>query len=149
MGVAGVGKTTVGRALADALSFAFVDADDFHSAANVEKMRRGEALTEADRAPWLAALKVRLARGDDLVLACSALRSEYRKALSPATFVLLDAPDDVIAARLATREAHFAGPSLLESQRRALEGLKPGDGLTVNATKPVEEIIRDIRSALP
>lgn len=146
MGVAGVGKTTVGRALAAALGWTFVDADDLHPAANIAKMSRGEPLDEADRGPWLAALRARLDRGDDLVLACSALRAEHRHALAPATFVLLDASDDVIAARLAGRAGHFAGPALLPSQRAALE--RPGDALVLDATRPVGELVRAVRAAL-
>lgn len=147
MGVAGVGKSTVGRALAAALGWTFVDADDLHPRANVEKMSRGEPLDEADRAPWLAALRARLDQGDDLVLACSALRAEHRLALAPATFVLLDAPDHVIAARLAGRPGHFAGPALLPSQRATLE--PPAGALVLDATRPVDELVRALLLALP
>lgn len=150
MGVTGVGKTTVGRALANTLGYAFVDADDFHSAENVEKMRRGEALDDDDRGPWLAALRTRLDRGDRLVLACSALKQAYREVLAPAVFVLLTAPPEVMAARLASRVGHFAGRALLRSQLEALDvrGRAPAASpiVTVDADRPVAAIIADIVS---
>src|SRR5882672_12643783 len=87
MGVAGAGKTTVGQSLAESLGWAFYDADDFHPAANVEKMRRGVPLDDADRAPWLAALRQLIegfvTSGKPAVLACSALRQAYRDSLLP------------------------------------------------------------------
>lgn len=129
MGVAGVGKTTVGRVVAERLGWAFLDADDFHSPESVAKMARGEALTDADRAPWLAALRgviaARLEGEAPAVLACSALRRAYREALGGGDervrFVWLDAPDGLIEGRLATRRGHFAGEALLPSQRATLE----------------------------
>lgn len=144
MGVAGVGKSTVGRALARELGYTFVDADAFHSADNIARMARGEPLSDEGRAPWLEALRARLSEGDRVVLACSALRRAYRDALGPATFILLDAPDDVIAARIAAREGHFAGVELLPTQRAALE---PPE-IVIDATQPVEAILAEIRSAL-
>src|SRR5580693_3984512 len=85
MGVSGSGKTVVGEALAARLNWMFEDADNWHSAANIEKMHRGEALTDADREPWLLALnraiRTWVADKRDVVLACSALREEYRRAL--------------------------------------------------------------------
>src|SRR4051794_26344857 len=85
MGVSGSGKTTVGKVLAEKRGWRFVDADDFHPAANVEKMSRGEPLTDEDRRPWLAALRRRIdeaaERGEDVVLACSALKHDYREYL--------------------------------------------------------------------
>src|SRR5438309_12013700 len=87
MGPAGAGKTTVGVLLAQSLGWRFLDADDFHSAENVDRMHRGIALTDADREPWLAAvcsaLSAALARYDRVVLACSALKERYRRALVP------------------------------------------------------------------
>jgi gluconokinase len=158
MGVAGVGKTTVGRALARELGYSFVDADDFHSAENVEKMRRGEALDDRDREPWLRALRARLDRGDEVVLACSALKQAYRDVLSPAVFVWLDAPIEVVRARLRERQGHFVDEKLLESQVGELDVSNPsltrgaasrGAALRVDATQPVSAIISDIRSRLP
>src|ERR1019366_718319 len=88
MGVTGSGKTTIGRSLAAELGCAFFDGDDYHPTANVEKMRRGEPLDDADRAPWLDRLRELIAQklsgGEDTVLACSALREIYRRKLMPA-----------------------------------------------------------------
>lgn len=147
MGVTGVGKSTVGLALARALGYAFFDADELHSAANIEKMRRGEALSDDDRAPWLEALRARIASSSQpLVVACSALRASYRQALGDVAFVLLDAPDDVIAHRLSRRSGHFASTNLLPSQRAILE--RPDGALVINATLPVETQVATIISAL-
>ena len=145
-GVSGVGKTTIGRALAPMLGARFADADDFQPAENVAKMHRGEGLDDEDRAPWLASLRAHiedaLARGEELVLACSALKERYREALAAndprVLFVLLDAPRAVIEARLASRNGHFAGPALLDSQIADQE--KPADdALIVDATRSVAD----------
>jgi carbohydrate kinase (thermoresistant glucokinase family) len=149
-GVSGVGKTTVGRRLAPALSARFVDADDYHPAANVAKMSRGEGLDDDDRAPWLAALRASiegwLARGEAVVLACSALKASYREALSKGDrrvrFVVLEAPREVVEARLASRRDHFAGEALLDSQLSIQE--HPVDALIVDATRPLDEQIAEI-----
>lgn len=145
MGVAGAGKTTVGQALAVRLGWAFQDADDLHSAAALHAMAAGRALTEADRAPWLARLatlvRTRLADGPRTVLACSALRASYRSRLhagDPRVLVAwLDAPPDVLAARLTARKGHVAGVDLLPSQLATLE--PPADALRLDATRPVAE----------
>lgn len=157
MGVAGAGKTTVGRALAAALGRAFHDADDFHPPANVERMRRGIPLTDADRAPWLAALRELIAasraRGEAMVLACSALRAAYRVALVPpgapadaVHFVHLEVPPALAERRLAERPGHFMPPSLVTSQFATLE--PPDDALRVDAAREVEKLVREIRGAL-
>lgn len=155
MGVAGAGKTTVGRALASALAWEFHDADDFHTAASVARMRRGTPLTDADRAPWLAALgafvAARVAAGAPAVLACSALREHYRAALVPdgaeaaVAFVLLDIVPALARARLRSRRGHFMPPSLVASQFRALE--PPATALRVDAALPVPEIVARVRGA--
>src|SRR5579883_3513106 len=124
MGVAGAGKTTVGRLLAQRLGFRFADADDLHPPENVARMRAGLPLREEDRAPWLAALRRLidgwLEHGEDAVLACSALRASHRRQLGAGRpgvrLVFLHAPPALLAARLAARKGHFAGPALLESQ---------------------------------
>jgi gluconokinase len=161
MGVAGAGKTTVGRALADALGRAFHDADDFHPAENVARMRAGIALTDDDRAPWLAALRAMLSRAlaehAPTVLACSALRQAYRDALVPpgapahaVRFVHLDVDPALAAGRLAARAGHFMPPSLLASQFATLEAPAPAapDAMRVDAARPVDAIVAEVRRAL-
>src|ERR1700678_1121834 len=119
MGVTGSGKTTVGKLLAQQLKCDFLDADDFHSAANREKMHQGIPLTDADRAPWLAALHDELVRansvGESIVLACSALKQKYRDALAAGLnlkTIFLRGTVDQLHRNLATRTDHFAGESL-------------------------------------
>lgn len=155
MGPAGAGKTTVGIPLASSLGWKFLDADDFHSAANVERMRRGIGLTDADRGPWLGAirraLEENLARGERVVLACSALKEEYRRALTPADdggsvqFVYLHADEKLLRERLSNRHGHYAGPELLASQMQTLE--EPRDALWVDASLPPGDIVTRIRDA--
>lgn len=156
MGVAGAGKTLVGKTLARSIGWAFYDADDFHSRANIEKMSRGEGLTDEDRRPWLAAMRAVIAGilegGDHGVLACSALKEWYRRALVPedarpgaVRFVFLDVPEAVLRERLATRTHHFAPPELLPSQLETLE--PPADALWEDGTKPPEEIARSVRAS--
>ena len=154
MGVAGAGKTTVGRALADALGWAFVDADDYHGAAALAKMGRGEGLTDADRAPWLARLgalvRQRAASGPPTVLACSALRAAYRDALGVETpgvvLAWLDVSRSVLAGRLAERRGHVAGPDLLPSQLATLE--PPSGAVRLDGTAPVAEAVRRLRDVV-
>ncbi len=132
MGVAGSGKTTVGRELAARVGAAFVEGDDLHPESNVGKMARGEPLTDADRAPWIDALCERMAEasraGRGLVVTCSALRRSHRQRLRGAgedvRFVWLDAPVETLRARLEARERageHFMGARMLASQLEAFE----------------------------
>lgn len=127
MGVSGSGKTTVGQLLAERLAVPFADADAFHPPASVAKMARGEALGDADRAPWLADLRALLQRwaaaGSGGVLACSALKAAYREDLrvGDPLFCLLTAAPEVLRARLAHRTGHFFDPRLLGSQVATLE----------------------------
>lgn len=149
MGVSGAGKTTVGHALATALGWPFVDADDLHPPANVDKMRRGEALDDADRAPWLDAVAATLRSLDDGVVACSALRAAYRQKLrvrDDVRFVYLDVPRDVLERRLAHRHGHYMPSSLLPSQLATLE--RPDDAIVVDSTAPVELVVERIRAAI-
>lgn len=154
MGVSGAGKTTVGRAFAEAVGWDFVDADDHHSEAALAKMSGGEGLTDADRAPWLERLGAlvgrRLADGPPTVLACSALRASYRDALGAGrpgvALAWLDVPAEVLAVRLAERQGHIAGPDLLPSQLATLE--TPGDAFRLDATAPVDEIVVRLRQRL-
>jgi carbohydrate kinase (thermoresistant glucokinase family) len=151
VGAAGAGKTTVGRALADALDCRFVDGDDHHTPASVAKMRAGVPLTESDRAPWLASLHriiaTALDRREPLVVACSALRNGYRATLRGdlrnVRFVYLAADAQTLRHRLAARAAHFAGPALVDSQLATLE--PPDDALTIDATLPLGEIVDRVR----
>lgn len=137
MGVAGSGKTTVGRALGAELGWRFVDADDFHPPANVAKMSAGLPLTDADRAPWLDILRGlvadALSTDTPMVLACSALKTAYRDRLAVdddrVRFVYLTGSPELLAARIAARTGHFAPPSLLASQLATLE--KPDDARTL------------------
>jgi gluconokinase len=153
-GVTGVGKTTVGRALALRLGWRFHDADDLHSPENVERMRRGEPLNDELRAPWLTRVRevIEYAIGDrtPVVIACSALKERYRRHLShglpEVRFVFLTAPAEVLQARIAARRGHFVSPALLESQLDDLE--PPADAIAVDARLDVEEIVDRIRAVL-
>ncbi len=149
MGVAGSGKSTIGQLLADRLGCAFYDGDDFHPAANVEKMRHGQPLTDADRASWLSALadliRTCLQRHETAVIACSALKQSYRDELHVADevrFIYLRGTYDLFEARLRQRTGHYMPPSLLASQFAALE--EPRDALTVDGGAPPEHIVAEI-----
>ena len=146
MGVAGSGKSTVGRALADRLGLAYVDADDLHSHASVAKMSGGLPLDDADRAPWLASVGRWLSERDGGVAACSALRRRYRDAIREtapdAVFVHLSARLDLVSGRVSARPDHFMPVDLVESQYAALEPLEADeDGLTVDAGQAVDAIV--------
>lgn len=153
-GVAGSGKTTVGRALSGALGWEFLDADDLHSPSNVAKMSAGIPLGDADRAPWLAAVRLdaeaRVAKGARLVVACSALRERYRIAIFPdpanRRFVYLKGDFELLRARLEVRTGHFMKESMLRSQLEAME--EPLDALTVDAGQAPETIVGRIRDVL-
>jgi len=154
MGVAGVGKTTVGKRLAAALGWEFHDADDFHPPENVAKMRAGIALTDADRAAWLERLRSLVAdvsrAGRSAVLACSALRRSYRERIAApgadVRFVHLTGDPALIRARLVGRRAHFMPPALLDSQLETLE--PPDDAVTVDVAPDPDTIVATIRAAL-
>jgi len=156
MGPAGAGKTTVGLLLAQSLGWEFLDADEFHSAKNVEKMHRGIGLTDADRGPWLSAIRdaltAHVAIGANVILACSALKKQYRQALVPESvgeavrFIYLRAPESVLRERLARRTGHYAGADLLASQLETLE--EPSDAVWVDATREPAEIVETIRREL-
>jgi gluconokinase len=154
MGVSGSGKTTVGRGLAAALGWEFIEGDDLHPAANVEKMASGVALSDSDRAPWLAAVRAeiesRASRGARVVAACSALREEYRLLLAPdpsgVRFVHLRGDYDLIRARMAGRSGHFMKEGLLRSQFESLEA--PPYALTLDAEQAPDELIKRIQEIL-
>jgi gluconokinase len=153
-GVSGAGKSTVGRLLAERLGCDFYDADDFHPPANVAKMRRGEPLTDVDRAPWLDALGELVDRGvregQGLVLACSALKAAYRGRLGidqeRVVSVFLDGSKDLIAERIAARSHEFMPASLLDSQFDALE--PPLAGIRVGIEAVPDVIVDRIVGAL-
>jgi gluconokinase len=134
-GVSGSGKTTVGTLLAARLRWPFADADGFHPAANIAKMREGVPLTDEDRWPWLRAIAAwmdeRIARGESAVVTCSALKRAYRDLLlggRPEARMVFLAPDrDLLARRLAARHGHFFPGQLLGTQLDALEPPQPGE----------------------
>jgi gluconokinase len=149
MGVTGSGKTTVGRILAERLGWVYLEADDFHSATNKEKMHRGEPLAEADRLPWLQAMHAELqaqdALGKNAVLACSALREEYRQRLMAGLHVkliYLQGSRDLVANRLSQRKNHFAGVPILDDQFAVLE--EPRNALIVDINRSPQEIAEEI-----
>ncbi len=151
MGVSGAGKTTAGAVLAERLGWGFYDADDFHPKGNIEKMKAGVPLTDADRLPWLAALRGLIRRQDaGTVLACSALKQSYRDYLGDGrpdvAFVYLKGEASLIEKRLEGRESHFAGPGILESQLRDLE--EPEDALVIDASQSPESIAGEIIKGL-
>jgi gluconokinase len=155
MGVSGSGKSTIGKILARDLGWTFVDADDFHPAANVEKMRQGIPLDDNDRRPWLDAVRHRLmqavARREDIVLACSALKHAYQHYLAQyapewVRYVWLIGSEELIRGRLAERKGHFMNPNLLHSQFEALE--PPEGALQVDVSPPPEAVAAEIRQKL-
>jgi gluconokinase len=153
MGATGAGKTTIGTMLAARLNWQFADADTFHPPANIEKMSKGIPLNDADRAPWLAAMRKAIlewiAAGNNVVLACSALKQGYREELraSPEVkIVYLKGTYALFAGRIRHRHGHFAGEGILAGQFVDLE--EPEDTITVDAAKSPEEIVAEIRKHL-
>ena len=153
MGVSGSGKSVVGQALASDLGWPFFDADDFHPPENVAKMAGGTPLTDADRWPWLDRLAADMGeidkRGDNAVLACSALRQVYRDRIMRAggvRFVHLAGTYDTIAARIAGRKHAYMPASLLASQFAALE--PPQDAIVVSVEDAIPVQVAKIRAAL-
>jgi len=154
MGVAGSGKTAVGMRVAEKLNWLFLDADNFHPAANIEKMSHGIPLTDEDRVPWLERLRDELRRqiasGHSVILACSALRESYRRILReeplPPQFVYLDVDAETIRERLSHRSAHFFPKELMNSQFAALE--KPKDAIVIDARKPIESVVEAVVHAI-
>jgi gluconokinase len=153
MGVVGAGKTTVGSLLASKVGWEFADADDFHPVSNVEKIRQGIPLTDDDREPWLDRLRQAIDRwivnGNNVVLACSALKRSYRAKLCAGPqvqFVYLKGTAGLIAGRLHSRHGHFAGESILASQLADLE--EPKAAITVDVAESPEKIVDEIRDGL-
>lgn len=153
MGVTGSGKTTVGKVLAEALGCRFLEGDDFHPPANVAKMSAGVPLDDADRAPWLEAIRAEISRnladGATIVVACSALRQCYRDILAAGDkrvfFAHLAGSPELVATRLAGRSGHFMPPALLSSQYATLE---PPAGRWFDIRMPPHDIAAAIQHAL-
>jgi gluconokinase len=157
MGVSGSGKSTVGEQLASDLGWDFVDADNLHSPENVEKMRQGLGLDDADREGWLAAIErildERLASHRPAVVACSALKRAYRDRLVRSRprvrIAYLLGDERILRERLRARRGHFAGPDLLSSQLATLEEPTPDEAIARVSIEPSPpEISRAIRAAL-
>jgi len=153
MGPAGSGKTTVGELLATQLQWEFADGDNFHSPANVEKMSRGIPLTDDDRIPWLNSIREAMlqwnAQQRNFVLACSALKRNYRELLqinSNVKLVYLKGSFELFRARLRARKGHYAGEQILAGQFADLE--EPADAITIDAAMSPEQIVAEIRRRL-
>lgn len=150
MGVSGCGKSTVGRQLAERLNLPFFDADDFHSSANLDKMKAGIPLTDEDRSDWLKEVQELASREGRLrgaVIACSALKEKYREQLGEGielrvNWVFLDGTFELIQSRLRERSGHFMPPDLLASQFESLE--PPAYGLRIDINQPPAAILSKI-----
>ena len=157
MGVSGAGKTTVGEALAQRLDWTCQEGDDFHPPANIAKMKAGQPLDDADRAPWLAKVEAwisdELAAGRSGIIACSALKRTYRNALvagrRDVILVYLDGSEALIARRLRARRGHFMPPSLLPSQIAALQAPDPQEKpIVVQIDQPIAAQVDDVIESL-
>jgi gluconokinase len=153
MGPAGSGKTTVGELLAAQLKWEFADADNFHPAANIQKMAHGIPLHDEDRIPWLHSLRDAILQWDaqnkNVVLACSALKRSYRELLqinSNVKLVYLKGSYELFRERLRLRKGHFAGEQILAGQFADLE--EPADAITIDAAQSPEQIVAKIRKQL-
>ena len=154
MGVSGVGKTTVGQAVAERLGWSLFDADHFHSPSNIDKMRRGIALNDDDRAKWLEALRARIRRCLDnkepAIITCSALKKKYRDILRNGNegtiFVYLQAERNIVWKRISARRGHYFGENLLDSQYAALE--EPEHAFTINAGEPLDRVTATVTAIL-
>ncbi|MBA3912300.1 MAG: gluconokinase [Acidobacteriales bacterium] len=149
MGVSGSGKTTIGHLLAQRLAWPFVDGDDLHPQANIDKMTQGVPLTDEDRWPWLerirSVMREQAREQQNLIVACSALKQEYREYLSDGvaiTWVYLEASPEVLRERMEHRAGHFMKAGMLESQLETLE--VPQDALQVDVEKDPAEVVEQI-----
>jgi gluconokinase len=156
-GVSSSGKTTVGKLLAEEVGWKFYDADDFHPASNIEKMKHGHPLTDEDRAPWLDKLRQRIEQSlgnrENAVLACSALKKKYRDHLrvsSEVRFAFLHGTYAQVSERSRKRRNHFFDPKLLESQFADLEEPRsPEDSLVFEIDADPHQIVEKIKASLP
>lgn len=153
LGVAGSGKSSVGRRLAERLGIEFVDGDSLHSEANVAKMAAGIPLVDADRWPWLTENREVLRRSDRIVLACSGLRRDYRDLLrggGDVRFVYLDLDPATAEERASSRHDHFMGSNMIASQFETLErpAADERDVLIVDATADIDTVVGAVLSAL-
>ncbi len=155
MGVSGSGKSTVGKLLAADLGWSFIDADDLHPAGNIAKLRAGIPLTDDDRGPWLQTLQRRIDdacdRGENVVLACSALKHRYQDYLERhhpdcVEYVYLHGSEELIRRRLAERKGHFMNPALLHSQFETLE--PPQGAIRIDITRAPASLVAEIRQQL-
>jgi gluconokinase len=151
-GVSGSGKSKVGQEVAKGLGIKFLDADDFHSAANKDKMHRGIALTDDDRRTWLEnlhdALRRELESDTSCVLACSALKRVYREqlreGLEGVRFFYLKIDYEVVARRLELRTDHFFDKRLLDSQFAILEEPQPDEAFVIDQNRPLAEVVQEV-----
>ncbi|MEP7088854.1 MAG: gluconokinase [Nocardioidaceae bacterium] len=156
MGVSATGKTTVGEQLAEELGCEFIEGDQLHPRANIEKMTQGIPLTDEDRWPWLLAIAELIAvkdlEGTSTVVTCSALKRSYRDVLRDAAavfFVHLHAPFEVLEARMQHRTKHFMPTALLRSQFETLEDLGDDEsGAVVDVTPPLDEVVEEAVNAV-
>ncbi len=154
MGVSGAGKTAVGERLAAHMGWPFVDGDDLHPAGNVEKMTAGVPLTDEDRLPWLKSVRDAISKhagaGRSAVVACSALKEEYREVLlegqTGTKLVYLRGTQAVLARRLRERRGHFFDPNLLPSQLETLE--EPRDALVVDVDGELDAVVEAVLKGL-
>lgn len=154
MGVSGSGKTTVGRELAQALGWSFIEGDDLHTRSNVEKMAHGIPLTDQDRQPWLQAIRDRiselLAAGQSAVISCSALKKSYRDFLTAGCgevgFIYLKGSFELMRERLAKRKGHYMPVDLLASQFKDLQ--EPDDAIVVDVNQASDAIVLQLQQAL-
>jgi gluconokinase len=153
MGTTGAGKTTVGKILAARLRWTFLDADDFHSPANIDKMHHGIPLSDSDRLPWLEKIHTELQRqtqsGKNIVLACSALKQSYRDLLCSeldARIVYLRGTYDLMRQRIAFRHGHFAGEDILAGQFADLE--EPPNALALDVSRSPEQLAAEVIASL-
>jgi gluconokinase len=152
MGVAGSGKSTVGRGVEHLLRWPLIDADDLHSADDRAAMAAGNPLSDHQRDAWIERVRSAMEQHVDVVVACSALRRPHRRRLRDVGHVqmfFLDVPADELARRLRARHAHFFPPSLLESQLATLDPVRSDEPVViVDGNRPVASVTADIVAAL-